>query len=83
MSGDREGGRPPAERVALLLAVALICWLVMVLVRVENQRYALSLGMCAGDQQLRMPDFQCLQNVETRTAWWWHVYWAAREFGAI
>jgi len=69
------------QRVVLVAAVLLIAWLVMVLARVENQRYALLLNMCPGDAITRLPDAECLARVQTRTGWWWHLYYAAMDFG--
>lgn len=74
--------QPYAERLGLAVAALVICWLLMILVREENQRYAMSLGMCVHDPVLHMPDPACLKNLETRTAWWRHVYYAAKEFGS-
>lgn len=44
------------------------------LVRVENERYALSLGMCPGPVAGMSPDMACVSKTETRTGWWWHIY---------
>lgn len=43
------------------------------LVRTENQRYALFLGMCSESMAPKGP---CLAKVETRTNWLWHLYYA-------
>jgi hypothetical protein len=72
-----------AHRVALAAAILLIAWLVMILVRVENERYALSLGMCFDNPNITLPNYECLDGLETRTAWWWHVYYAVQEFGSL
>lgn len=34
------------ERIGLVVAILLIVWLSASLVRVENQRYALEVGLC-------------------------------------
>ncbi|MFL6628247.1 MAG: hypothetical protein ACJ8G1_17525 [Vitreoscilla sp.] len=70
-----------AERLLLLIAVIVIAWLAMVLVRVENQRYAMAVGMCQDKMLPGSHDYQCMKAVETRTGWWWHIYYAAKEFG--
>ncbi|MCY0852531.1 hypothetical protein [Cupriavidus sp. D39] len=65
--------------VVLLLLVIFV--LGRALVRVENERYALWVGMCpnmsgtfgamrAGDENA----WKCTKTIQTRTAWWWHVY---------
>lgn len=55
--------------VILLFALLVIG---RALVRTENQRYALFLGMCS-DQVTKL---SCLERTETRTGWWWHFYYA-------
>ena len=62
------------HKATLLLAALLILWLSAALVRVENERYALFVGMCR--DQLGMADSRCLAKVETRTGWWWHLFYA-------
>lgn len=34
------------ERIGLLVAVLLVVWLSTAVVRVENERYAMQVGMC-------------------------------------
>lgn len=59
---------------ALLLVLAfLTITLTVVLAHVENQKYALELGMCKPNSVEATP---CLQEVQTRTAWYWHVLFA-------
>jgi hypothetical protein len=57
----------------LVMIVAML-WLALGLIRTENQRYALSLGMCF-DRATNITSYQCLAAVKTRTAWWWHLYY--------
>jgi len=60
--------------VALTIAVILVVWLSAALVRAENERYALTVGMCrAAAGQV---DLECLRKVQTRTGWWWHLFYA-------
>ena len=61
-------------KASLAIAAALVIWLGSSLVRVENERYALSVGMCWG--KLGVADLQCLSAVQTRTHWAWHLYYA-------
>lgn len=62
---------------ALTSCALLLIWLASALVRVENERYALFLGMCRSESVVGMQvDFACLADVETRTSWLWHIYWA-------
>lgn len=60
--------------IPLVLALVAIIWLSAALVRTENERYALSLGMCKNAQS-GTADYSCLANVQTRTGWWWHIYY--------
>ncbi len=50
----------------LLCALALFAYRLAV---VENQRYAMQVGRCAPK------DWRCLEHVQTRTSWLWHVYY--------
>ena len=63
---------------ALLVAIAAIIWLTVALVRTENERYAMTLGMCMKEAPFVSADYECLKTIRTRTAWWWHVYYALR-----
>lgn len=60
-------------KATLLPAALLILWLSAALVRVENERYALFLGMCR--DRLGMTDIACVMKVQTRTGWWWHLFY--------
>ena len=59
-------------RAPLIILSILVIWLAVSLVRVENQRYALQVGMCR-DQATGLTNFTCLNTVETRTSWAWHL----------
>lgn len=63
------------KNVVICFLIVMILWLAISLVRVENQRYALSLGMCA-DPPWPIPNRQCLRQVETRTSPLWHLFYA-------
>jgi hypothetical protein len=62
-------------RIGLIVAVLLIAWLSAALVRVENERYALQLGMC-WNEQLKLPDITCIQKAHTRVSWYGHLFYA-------
>jgi hypothetical protein len=54
--------------------VALNLWFGAAIIRLENQRHALRLGMCPGntmEELLRRND--CLANVQTRTSPGYHL----------
>lgn len=61
-------------RILHFALVAVIIWLTFALVKVENQRYAMQVGMCK-DAVIGW-DYACLAKVETRTGWYWHLYYA-------
>ena len=61
-------------KVALVSLLVLVVWLATALVKAENQRYALTTGLCV-DKTMHMADLACLAKVETRTAWYWHLYY--------
>jgi len=63
-------------RIVLVICLALIVWLSSALVRVENERYAMSLGMCPQDVVLKVPDLSCVKKTQTRTTWIAHIYYA-------
>ena len=63
------------ERALLVSSCAVIVWLTSALVRVENQRYAMLVGLCV-DHSSGFVDSTCLKKVETRTHWAWHLYYA-------
>jgi hypothetical protein len=54
------------EHIGLVVAVLLIVWLSAALVRVENERYAMSIGMCWNDA-LKLSDLTCVRKKKTRT----------------
>jgi hypothetical protein len=55
--------------IVLALAVTFLSYRV---VHIENQRYAMQLGMCSGPS---VPDLKCLETVQTRTSWLWHLFY--------
>ena len=65
--------------IPFVVSIILCVWLSFSLVKVENERYALIVGMCDMKDTpavLRLIDFQCLAKVETRTSWVWHLFYA-------
>lgn len=65
------------ERIGLVVAVLLIVWLSAALVRVENERYALLIGMCR-EATTGYVSGDCLAKVQTRTGWYWHLFYALK-----
>lgn len=58
--------------IAILLGICL--YLSAVIVTIENQRYALQVGLCK--DRIGITDLRCLETVKSRTSWWWHLYYA-------
>lgn len=63
------------QHILFISSLVAIVWLSAALIRVENQRYAMTVGMCI-DPFLKVADQSCLSTVKTRTGWWWHLYYA-------
>lgn len=61
-------------KIGLVIAVAIIVWQAAALVRIENERYALFVGMCR--DKAGLTDTQCLAKVQTRTNWFAHLFYA-------
>ena len=69
-------------KYVITIALALLVYfLADRLVRVENQRYAMLLNMC--ESKVPMDplhwDFKCLDRVQTRTSWFWHLFYAVTD----
>lgn len=64
--------------ITLVLAVVVNIFLAATLVRVENQRYALQLGMCR-DATTSLTDFNCLEKIQTRINWLGHLFYALKD----
>jgi hypothetical protein len=62
-------------RAAVVMLLVLVVLLASALVKAENQRYALSVGLCIDKATLRA-DSACLAKTESRTGWYWHIYYA-------
>ena len=58
-----------------VLLVVIVC-LIITIVKIENQRYAMVTGMCRDQNNTAMVDMKCLKQVETRTSWLWHLLYA-------
>ena len=69
------------KSILIILLRVLAFYLADRLVREENQRYALLLGMC--QKQSALPpvsvSVECLSKVQTRTSWLWHLFYAVTD----
>lgn len=61
-------------KAVVFVLLVIIGFMANQLVVIENQRYALMVGMCKSTS-LPVPDVNCLSRVETRTSWLWHLYY--------
>ena len=57
-----------------IVALGLVVWLAVALVRAENQRYALEKGMCRDQVFKEQVDKPCLKLAESRDHWWEHLW---------
>jgi Zn-dependent M32 family carboxypeptidase len=64
------------KNVLIGILLALLAYQAHVIVRVENERYAMLTGVCKRDSVTGLWDEKCLQTMQTRTAWWGHLYYA-------
>ncbi len=63
--------------IAILLLICI--GFSFVIVKVENQRYALEVGMCREKANPILIDHRCLDTVQTRTSWMWHLLYAIKD----
>ena len=63
-----------------VLAVALVAWLAIAVVNVENQRNALASKACVDPAFKNEVDAKCLASVRSREHWWQHLTYAMTHF---
>jgi hypothetical protein len=61
----------------IVILASAVLFLADRVVREENQRYALWLGMCRDRDG--MTSEECLGTTQTRTSWFWQFYYATTE----
>jgi hypothetical protein len=61
-----------------VVALGLIVWLAIALVRAENQRYALESGMCQDPVFKGTVSQECMKTVRSRDHWWEHLWFGIR-----
>ncbi|ANY78072.1 hypothetical protein BB934_07350 [Microvirga ossetica] len=68
------------KSLTIFALLALSLFVADRLVRIENQRYALMLRMCekpiVPNSNVVVQDAKCLGTVQTRTSWFWHLFYA-------
>lgn len=63
------------RNIIILILFGALIFVSYRLAHVENQRYALTLNMCPSKTFAEIPDFKCLDEVETRTSDFWNFYY--------
>jgi hypothetical protein len=67
------------KNAIIVVLVLLTGFLADRVVRIENQRYALVGNMCKFDPANTSMQWNCLESAQTRTSWFWHLYYATTE----
>lgn len=65
-----------AKNIVIAAPCVAVVFLCERIVHIENQRYALFLGMCGSPAADARLAFECLAQVQTRTSPLWHLYYA-------
>jgi hypothetical protein len=63
------------KNVLIFILLGMLIWFASVIVKLENYRYANSIGMCSEHIDL-VQKSRCLNNKETRTGPMWHLAYA-------
>jgi hypothetical protein len=61
-----------------VVALGLVVWLAIALVRAENHRFALESGMCQDPLFKGKVDEVCMKTVRSRDHWWEHLWFGIR-----
>lgn len=64
------------KAAAIIVLLLLVVFLADRVVRIENQRYALYNNLCKSDPLNLTVRWDCLEKVQTRSSWFWHLYYA-------
>lgn len=76
---DAPKGRHWMKSAAIVVLILISAFLADRVVRIENQRDALYVGLCKLDPANPAQRWNCLENAQTRTSWFWHLYYATTE----
>lgn len=74
-SGHETTGREVAKNIVIAALVLIVGYLCTVIVKIENERYAMAVGMCY-DKTRQLPDLACVSKAQTRTSPFWHLFYA-------
>lgn len=68
-----------AKNIVIGFLLVSCIWLATIIVRIENQRYALVVGLCRDKAVPTLTDLHCLATVETRSNKLWHLFYAIKD----
>jgi len=63
------------KNAVIILLLVLVALMAQRIIHIENQRYALVLGMCSNTHPENLLIMKCLDETQTRTHWVWHLYY--------
>ncbi len=66
------------EKIIIAILLALLIWFGTTIVLLENYHYASQLGFCQEYDLDLVGRDECLEKVETRTSWIWHLLYGLR-----
>lgn len=61
-----------------VVALGIVVWLSIALVRAENHRYAMERGLCQDPVFKGVVDQACMKTVRSRDHWWEHLWFGLR-----
>lgn len=72
------------KNIFIFVLLGALFWFGSAIVRLENIRYANDLSMCqrfeADRPSTALERYNCLDSVETRTSFFWHLLYGLRVF---
>ncbi len=63
------------KELAIVLLLAALVFVSARLIYIENQRYAMVVGLCKFKVEDPSALHECLRNVQTRDSGLWHLYY--------
>jgi hypothetical protein len=68
------------KNAVIVVLLLLVVWLSVIVVRLENFRYATFVGFCSEPTETVLVDptirYECLKSKQTRTNALWHLFYA-------
>lgn len=69
--------------MVMVVMLAIITIMANRIMYLENQRYALVVGMCEEHRSDPIAFMACLETTNTRTSNWWHLYYGLTNRGSL